>query len=338
MQLDPIGWDRPNFTGSGGKAPYEVEDLKMAIEADPAPPVRPYDQLKAKTVKEVRPGVYILDFGQNLAGFAHLKVRGENGQRITLRFAEALNSDGTIYTTNLRGARATDHYICRGNGVEEWSPRFTFHGFQYVEVSGLGHAPKAGGDEIVALAISSATPESGRFECSDPMINQLSHNAWWTQKMNFIDVPTDCPQRDERLGWTGDAQAYIRTASMYSDVQPFFAKWLQSLEDDQRADGQFPMVAPLKVAEDDGGPAWADAGVICPWTIYDVYGDKRQLADRYESMKRFVEFCRARSKPDLLPPDRFHCFGDWLSINANTPNEVIYEAYFAGSARLLAQS
>ena len=155
---------------------------------------------------------------------------------------------------------------------------------------------------------------------------------------NFIDVPTDCPQRDERLGWTGDAQVYVSTACLNTDSHAFFRKWLVDLVDAQRADGQFPMVAPLKVAGDDGGPAWADAGVICPWTVYNTYGDERLLADHYPSMKRFVRFCRHRSKDNLLPPDEFHCFGDWLSIKADTPKEVIYTAYFAHCARLLAQA
>ena len=170
------------------------------------------------------------------------------------------------------------------------------------------------------------------------MLNQLHSNIYWTQRANFIDIPTDCPQRDERLGWTGDAQVYIRTATLNCDVQAFFTKWLVDLTDGQRADGQFPMVAPVKVAGDDGGPAWADAGVICPWTIYQVYGDRRLLERQYPSMVKFVEFCRKRSTPDLLPPAQFHCFGDWLSIDADTPKDVIYTAYFALSTRLTAQA
>lgn len=311
-------------------------EMNPPVEPYPGQPVRVYQELRARSVTQTSPDVYVLDLGQNLAGFARLKVKGQAGQKITLRYAERLNPDGTIYVTNLRGAKATDTYICHGEGEEVWSPRFTFHGFQYIEVSGLGHRPKS--DEVVGLALSSDCPTVGRIETSDPMINRLVSNAWWTQKMNFIDIPTDCPQRDERLGWTGDAQAYIRTATMLCDVQPFFTKWLVSLDDSQRADGQYPMVAPLRVAGGDGGPAWADAGVICPWTIYDVYGDQALLARHYPQMKKFVEFCRARSTPDLLPPKEFHCFGDWVSINAPTPNEVIYEAYFAGSARLLGKA
>src|SRR5262249_41575608 len=143
---------------------------------------------------------------------------------------------------------------------------------------------------------------------------------------------------DERLGWTGDAQVYVRTATLNGDVQAFFTKWLVDLDDAQRADGQFPMVAPVKVAGDDGGPAWADAGVICPWTIYEVYGDRRLLERHYASMARFIEFCRQRSTAELLPPERFHAFGDWLSINADTPKDVIYTAYFAYSTGLMVQA
>ena len=230
-----------------------------------------------------------------------LKVSGKPGQKITLRFAERLNPDGTIYTVNLRSARATDTYICKGKGTEIWQPRFTFHGFQYIEVTGLSGKPAK--DTVIGVALSSDTPVVGAFTCSDPMLNQLHNNIYWTQRANFIDIPTDCPQRDERLGWTGDAQVYIRTATLNTDVEAFFTKWLVDLDDGQRADGQFPCVAPCVVAGNDGGPAWADAGVICPWTIYEVYGDRRVLERHYDAMKRFIEFCRQRSTPDLLPPD-----------------------------------
>ena len=191
---------------------------------------------------------------------------------------------------------------------------------------------------MVGLALSSDTPVAGSFECDDPMLNQLHNNICWTQRSNFIDIPTDCPQRDERLGWTGDAQVYVRTATLNCDVQAFFRKWLVDLMDSQRGDGQFPCVAPLKVAGPDGGPAWADAGVICPWTMYAAYGDRRALENCYPQMCKFIAFCRQRSKPDLTPPDKFHCFGDWLSIKADTPKDVIFLAYFAYSTKLTAQA
>lgn len=330
-------WDMPGGEGLAGWAtPDTGTEKPVRLEPFPAQTVKVIRELRPQRVTEPAPGVYVLDLGQNIAGFARLKLEGRPGQKIVLRFAERLSPDGTLYTTNLRSARAIDTYVCRGGGVETWEPRFTFHGFQYIEVTGLDAAPR--GDQVVGLAVSSDTPEVGTLETSDPMLNQLVRNAWWTQKMNFIDIPTDCPQRDERLGWTGDAQAYIRTACMLSDVQPFFTKWLVALDDSQREDGQYPMVAPLKVAGGDGGPAWADAGVICPWTIYDAYGDKALLAKHYPNVKRFVEFTRNRCSEGLLPPKEFHCFGDWVNIGSPTPNEVIFEAYFAYSTELLARS
>ncbi|MCX7818041.1 MAG: glycoside hydrolase family 78 protein [Kiritimatiellae bacterium] len=333
---EPRGWAQPGFDASGW-APVDVgAALTPRVEWHPGPPVRVVGQFRPRAWTEPAAGVWVADLGQNFAGVVRLRVRGRPGQRIQLRFAERLNPDGTIYTENLRSARATDVYICRGESLEEWTPRFTFHGFQYVEVTGLDGPPSE--DLILGLALSSDTPRAGEFECSDPALNRLWLNTLWTQYANFIDIPTDCPQRDERLGWTGDAQAYIRTACMNTDVQAFFTKWLVDLIDAQRPDGQFPMVAPLKVAGDDGGPAWADAGVICPWILWDVYGDRELLERQYESMKRFVEFCVARSTSDLRPPDKFHCFGDWLHINAETPKPVIYSAYLAISADLTARA
>jgi len=334
-RLDRGDWSLPTSADVGWEPVVVGAELNPVVQAHPGPPVTTFAELPPRTVSEPKPGVYVLDYGQNFAGVPRLRLRGEAGQKIVLRFAERLNPDGTIYTTNLREARCVDTYICRG-GDEEWSPRFTFHGYQYLEVTGLKTPPTS--NTVVGLALSSATPVVGRFQCSDPMLNQLHSNAYWTQRANFIDIPTDCPQRDERLGWTGDAQVYIRTATLNCDVQAFFDKWLVDLTDGQRADGQFPMVAPVKVAGDDGGPAWAEAGVVCPWTIYQVYGDRRVLERQYPSMVKYVDFLVKRSKPDLLPPDKYHCFGDWLSIGADTPKDVIYSAYFALAARLTAQA
>ncbi|WP_165221750.1 family 78 glycoside hydrolase catalytic domain [Aquisphaera insulae] len=325
------GWDSPGYDDSAWGAIKTGAEMNPVVQAHPGPAVRPFAEIPALKWDEPKPGVYVADLGQNLAGIVRLKVRGEAGRKVTLRFAERLNPDRTIYTTNLRSARCVDTYVCAGTGEEVWSPRFTFHGFQYVEVTGLSAAPAPGA--VTAVALSSDTPVVGKFVSSDPMLNKLHSNGYWTQRANFIDIPTDCPQRDERLGWTGDAQVYVRTATLNCDVQAFFNKWLVDLADGQRKDGQFPMVAPVKVAGDDGGPAWADAGVICPWTIYQVYGDRRVLERQYPSMVKFVEFCRSRCTPEMLPPKEFHCFGDWLSIGADTPKDVIFTAYFAISTR-----
>ena len=336
-RLEPLGWDTADFDDGKWAAVNTGAELTPLVQAHPAPAVQVFAELTAKTITEPKPGVWVLDLGQNFAGVPRLQIKGEPGQKIVLRFAERLNPDGTVYTVNLRSAQATDTYICRGKGTEIWQPRFTFHGFQYIELTGLTKPPKK--DTVVGLALSSATPDAGSFECSDPMLNQLRSNIYWTQRMNFIDIPTDCPQRDERLGWTGDAQVYIRTATLNCDVHAFFTKWLVDLcADSQRADGQFPCVAPVKVAGPDGGPAWADAGIICPWTIYAVYGDTRILEQHYDAMARFIDFCKKRCTPELLPPAKFHCFGDWLSIKADTPKDVIFMAYFAYCTRLMAQT
>lgn len=323
-RIEPHNW-RPSVAGRDA----------VPIEAFPGDPVRAYQTLKPVKIWKHGDGKYLADFGQNLTGFVRLKLSESAGTKITIRHGERLDSKGNLYVENLRLAQAIDSYICKGK-ADEWNPRFTFHGFQYIEISGLKRMPKDG--EFSAVAISSATPESGTLKTSDPMLGKLLRNAWWTQKMNFVDIPTDCPQRDERLGWTGDAQAYIRTATYFSDVQAFFNKWLVALDDSQGQDGNYPKVAPEISHLDDGGPAWADAGVICPMTAYDVYGDRVLLARHYPNMRRFVEFCRKRSKPDLLPPASFHCYGDWLSINADTPSDVIATAYFAGSVELVARA
>jgi alpha-L-rhamnosidase len=315
-------------------APVDVgSELQPLVQSHRAPPVRIVGEFTPVSITEPVKRVFVFDLGQNIAGVARLRVKGQPGQRITLRFAERLNPDGTVYTMNLRGARAKDVYVCRGRGEEVWQPRFTFHGFQYVEVTGLAEPP--GPETVTGLALSSDVPLAGSFECSEPMVNRLAKNVLWTQRANFIDIPTDCPQRDERLGWTGDAQVYIRSACLNADAQAFYHKWIQDLVDAQRADGQFPMVAPLKVAGDDGGPAWADAGVICPWTIYEMYDDSSILERHYTAMARFIDFCHRRSTPEMLPPASFHCFGDWLNINAETPTDIIYMAYFARCTEIM---
>ncbi len=329
-------WSAAGFDDAAWQAVDTGAEMKPRVSWHPGPPVRAFKEIKPQKVSQPKPGNWVFNMGRNFAGVVRLKIAGKAGQKLTLRFAERLNPDGTVYTTNLREARVTDTYICNGVGTETWQPRFTFHGFQYVELTGVETAPSS--DAITGIALSSDTPVVGSFESSDQMLNTLHGNIYWTQRANFIDIPTDCPQRDERLGWTGDAQVYARAATLNCDVEAFFTKWLVDLDDGQRADGQFPMVAPVKVAGNDGGPAWADAGVICPWTIYQVYGDRRILEQHYESMKRYVDFCAKRSTPELLPPKDYHAFGDWLSIGADTPREIIYTTYFAQSTRLLARA
>ena len=286
------GWDMPDFDDSAWQ-PVIVNDTEVhpRVQAAVTEPVTVFSTIRPVSVSEPVRGKYVFDMGQNFAGVVRLQVKGQKGQTIQVRHAERLNPNGTIYTTSLRTASATDVYICKGGGkTEVWQPHFTQHGFQYVEITGLDKKPPL--NTVTGLVLTSDTPVVGSFECSDAMVNQLYSNIVWTQRMNFIDLPTDCPQRDERYGWTGDAQVYINTACYNNDVQSFFTKWLTDLTDAQRDDGQFPRYAPLKVNPSDGGPAWSDAGVICPWTIYKMYGDTRILETHYDAMKRFIEFNR----------------------------------------------
>lgn len=335
---EQLGWDAPGYDDSAWAKVVVGSPLNPQPQIQPYPgsPVQVFREIAPVSIKEPTKDTYVFDIGTNLAGVVRLKVSGKAGDTVVLRFAERLNPDGTIYTTNLRGARATDTYICKGEGAEVWQPRFTFHGFQYVEVTGYPGVP--GKDAVTAIELTTSAPVAGGFSCSEPMLNQLYQNICQTQRSNFIDIPTDCPQRDERLGWTGDAQVYVNTACYNNDVQAFFTKWLVDLADSQREDGQFPKVAPIKVGGPDGGPAWADAGVICPWTIYKMYDDRQLLERHYPGMKKFIAFCKNRSTEELLPPKDFHCYGDWLNIDDDTPKEVIYTSYFAYSTYLTARS
>ena len=336
-RMEMPGWDTPNFDDSAWHSVIVADtEVDPKIQAAVTEPVTVFSTIKPVSITEPQKGKYVFNMGQNYAGIVQLKVNGNKGQKIEIRHAERLNPNGTIYTTNLRTAAATDVYICKGDDKPEiWQPHLTQHGFQYVELTGLDKKPDL--DAVTGLVLTSDTPVVGSFECSNQMVNQLYSNIVWTQRMNFIDLPTDCPQRDERYGWTGDAQVYINTACYNTDVQSFFTKWLTDLTDAQRDDGQFPRYAPLKTKPTDGGPAWSDAGVICPWTIYKMYGDTRILSTHYDAMKKYIEFNRKRCTDDFLPPEKFDCFGDWLNIDDETPKEIIFMAYFAHSTNLFSK-
>jgi len=327
-------WSGPDLDESQWSGVDVTDRVAPKLESHPGVLVRRFAEIKPVGVTEPSPGAFVFDMGTNFAGFARLMVEdAPPGQKIVLRFAERLNPDGTIYTTNLRGARATDTYICKGQGKETWQPEFTFHGFQYVEVTGYPGQPRL--SDIRGIELTSDTPVVGKFECSDDTANTLYHNICQTQRANFIEIPTDCPQRDERLGWMGDAQIYVRTATYNTDVASFFTKWLVDVEDAQLPNGAFTDVSPRLVAEGGGTAAWGDAGVICPWTIYEVYGDKRVLAEHYDAMTKWIDYCQGTTTNLLRPAQGY---GDWLSIQADTPKDVLATAYFAYSTKLVAQA
>jgi alpha-L-rhamnosidase len=342
------GWDAPGLDDAVWPSATVRHDPPPRLEGQVMPPVRQTGELKPKSVSEPLPGHWTFDMGQNMVGVVRLKVSASAGTKLTLRHAEMLNPDGTIYTRNLRGAPSVDTYVCKGGG-ETWQPNFTFHGFRYVELTGLPrthHAPRdashhAERDEylgdLTGIVIGSDLDRVGEFACSDPRINQLASNIWWGQRGNYLSVPTDCPQRDERLGWMGDAQVFIRTAAMNADVAAFFTKWLVDVDDGQSPEGAFSDVNPNTMGCG-SVPAWGDAGVICPWTIYQVYGDRRILQRHLPAMARWVEWCRAHSTGLIRDKDRGNDYGDWLSIGANTPKDLIGTAYFAYSTHLVARS
>jgi len=344
-RLERPGWAEAAFD-DGGWQPATTHDVP-AVEwtAKRCPPVRAIEELRPVEITEPTPGAFIFHLGQNIVGWVRLRVTAPAGTRITLRHGERLQADGTLYTANLRSARATDVYICRGGGEEIYEPSFTFHGFEYVEVTGYPGRP--GPEAVTGVVLHSDLPEHGVFECSNADINQLQSNIRWGQKGNFLEVPTDCPQRNERLGWTGDAQVFARTACFNMDAEAFFTKWMQDLRDAQYADGRVPDVCPDVLGLPTGAgnargvAAWADAVVIVPWTVYQCFGDVGILAENFDAMAAWVEFMRASSDRLIRPVVGY---GDWLAIDAvtpgaaPTPRDLIGTAYFAHCARLVSKA
>jgi alpha-L-rhamnosidase len=325
------GWNDIGFDDSQWAVPAVMERSDVPLVAQQGPTVRKQVELVPVAVMEPSPGCHIFDLGQNTVGWARLKVKGPKGCMVTLRFGELLNPDGTLYTANLRGAKCTDVYILKGGELETFEPCFTYHGFRYVEVTGFPGIP--GKDAITGIVVHSDTPTAGSFECSSPMLNRLQQNILWGQRGNFLEVPTDCPQRDERLGWTGDAQIFMRTAGFNMDVSTFFEKWLIDLADGQQPDGAFTHVAPA-VIPGAGSAGWGDAGVICPWILYLCYGDTRMLKRLYPAMARWIAYQKKDSESLVRP---LAGFGDWVAVNADTPKDLIATAYFAHTTRLMAR-
>lgn len=336
---DMPGWDRADFDDSAWRPVRTAAAPEALLVAQPSPPVRVIASLEHVGMTEPRPGVFVFDLGQNISGWARLKVSGQAGDKITLRYAERLNPDGTIYTENLRNARAIDTYVCAGGGEEVFEPRFTFHGFQYVEVTGYPGTP--GPQAVTGCAISTDNQETGVFACSQPMVTRLFSNLFWSQRGNYLSIPTDCPQRDERLGWMGDAQIFIRTGSYNQDTAAFFLKFMRDVEDAQSEAGAFPDFAPRLNDENlmrfEGAPAWGDAGVIIPWTLYRVYGDTRIIERHWDAMERWMDYLRDMNPDFIRTQGVGNNYGDWLSIRADTPKDLLATAYWAHDAHLMSR-
>ena len=343
------GW---NLSGFNDKNWIKVRagNYKDNLIASEGSPVRKIQEIKPVKIFRTPKGKLIVDMGQNMVGWLRLKVTGEKGTVVTLRHAEVMDKYGEFYTDNLRAAKCQLTYTLAGTGEEIYEPRFTFMGFRFVEVTGFPGELTT--DNLTGIVVHSDMAVTGSYECSNPLINQLQHNIQWGQKGNFVDIPTDCPQRDERLGWTGDAQSFCRTAAFNMDVAAFFTKWLKDVVADQKPAGEIPVVVPDVFNKQGSATArvtagWGDVAVIAPWTMYQVYGDKRLLETQYPSMKAWVEYIRKKAGDSYIWKGGSK-EGDWLFYqppikNRSEPDgytdlDFIATAFYAYSASILAEA
>ncbi|MFI9604575.1 alpha-L-rhamnosidase [Streptomyces sp. NPDC052043] len=327
------GWTSAGFDDGSWLGVREAGDVGPGlIVAQEAGPVRVTEELAPKKVTQLTPGVFVFDLGQNMVGSVRLRVSGTAGTTVRLRHAEVLNPDGTVYTANLRSASATDTYTLKGHGVESYEPRFTVHGFRYVEVTGFPGTPSA--KAVTGRVMYTSAPSTLDFETDVPMLNQLHRNITWGQRGNFLSVPTDTPARDERLGWTGDINVFAPTAAYTMESARFLSKWLVDLRDSQTAEGAFTDVAPAVGGLGSGTAGWGDAGVTVPWSLYQAYGDRKVLTDAWPSVQAWLAYLEKNSDRLLRPAQGY---GDWLNVADETPKDVIATAYFAHSADLAAR-
>jgi len=347
-RLERAGWSEAGYNDKEWKGVMFADAPKAKLMAPAGPAVKKIEEIKPVKVFRTPAGDTVIDMGQNMVGWVKFRVTAPSGTTITLRHAEVLDGAGNFYADNLRSGKQTIHYTSKGQGTETFEPHFTFQGFRYVAVSGWPGEVRA--EDFSGVVVHSAIARTGTFESSSSLLNQLQHNIIWGQKGNFLDVPTDCPQRDERLGWTGDAQVFARTASFNHDSAGFYTKWLKDLALDQEDDGAVPFVIPNILSHETrkgaaASAGWADAAVVVPWTVYQAYGDKRILEDQYPSMRAWVEYMRRQAGESQIWSSGFS-FGDWLAFattrpdypGATTDKDLIQTAYFARSTALLAKT
>ncbi len=343
------GWDAPGFDASGWRRAQSFELGGPRLVWQPNEPIEVVQELAPVRMTEPKPGVFVFDLGQNMVGWCRVQARGTTGQTVTIRHAEMLNDDGTLYTANLRGAPQVDRYTPRADGEFTFEPHFTYHGFRFVELTGLAKNPTP--EAVLGRVFHSTAPVVGQFDCSDRSLTRLMRNILWTQRANLMSTPNDCPQRDERFGWMGDIQAFSQTAIFNMDLAAFLTKSTQDMRDDQADDGRFPDFAPHPGNPNtafSGAPAWADAGTIVPWRAYQNYADLRLLRDHFDAARRWVDYVCARN-PDLIwATNRGNDYNDWLNGNwikqpgwptdgGSVPKEVFATAFFAHSTELVAK-
>jgi alpha-L-rhamnosidase len=337
---EKAGWSTAGYNDAGWSGVKTVDYLNDILVATYNEPVKKHETFKPVKIFTTPKGEKVIDFGQNLVGWVIVKAKGNAGDKIVIRHAEVLDKQGNFYIDNLRAANATATYYLSGKGEEVFEPHFTFFGFRYIKIEGVNDIRP---ENFTAVALYSDMKPTGTFTSSHPLLNQLQHNIQWGQRGNFLDVPTDCPQRDERLGWTGDAQAFSRTAAFNFGVNNFFAKWLRDVEADQQPSGSVPFVIPNVLGPNAGAATgWADAATIIPWNMYLAYADKKILENQYNSMKNWVGYMEKASK-NYLWNTGFH-FGDWLFYrpfddndgrSAVTDKYMIAQCFFANSVQIM---
>lgn len=324
------GWDKPGFKDADWKTVDLGAPVSPVIQANPGAPVRRTGEIPTVAVTHPKPGLAVFDYGRNFSGWTRLRIKAPSGTRVVLHFGEMLNADGTLYRKNLRAARAADTYVCQGGGEEIWEPRFTYHGFQYVEVEGLPET--AGLETLTGIIVGSDLPPTGSFECSDRIMTRTAANERCTIRANLVELPTDCPQRDERMGWT-DYHEVVASTLYEQDAAPLLTKWMADLVDARFADGAFPQIAP-DVHHFPWSPGWADSGVLIPWTMYWVYGDTRLVARYYQEIAGQLQAYKGRSQGFVVEPIGY---GDWLAPDMSTPKDLIATALYARCAEVMAE-
>ncbi|HEY0778569.1 MAG TPA: family 78 glycoside hydrolase catalytic domain, partial [Gemmatirosa sp.] len=353
-RLEQTGWSQAGYDDASWGGVQVIDHPKQLLIAQVGPPVRRIEERRPVRVFRTPAGETVFDMGQNMVGWVRLRARGPRGTVVRLRHAEVLDQAGNVYTANLRTAKATTEFVLKGVGDEVYEPHFTFQGFRYVAVEGFPGAPDGSlppADALVGIVIHSDMPRTGTFATSDSMLNRLQQNITWGQRGNFLDVPTDTPARDERLGWTGDAEAFAPTAAFNYQVAPFFTKWLGDVTADQKPNGSVPDVIPDVLTRTQtvggGSSGWGDAATIVPWTMYLAYGDARLLEQQYPSMRRWVDYEREAAGPSLIWATGHH-YGDWLDFastqpggnpgRAATPTDLVATAFLAHSADLVSHA
>jgi len=344
-RMHPQGWDRAGFDDKSWSNVTVAAHPKNHLVAPQSPPVRAIEVIKPISLMTTPKGETVLDLGQNMVGYIQFKVKGKAGDKVVLRHAEVLDPDGNFYLDNIRLAMQQIDYTLKGDKEETYHPIFSFQGFRYVRID--EYPGDIDINDFEGIVVHSDLPSDNHFETSKPLVNQLQSNILWSQKGNFLDIPTDCPQRNERLGWTGDAQIFVRTAAFNMNVAGFFGKWLKDLAADQKPSGSVTHIVPDVIrdrAPFHGAAAWGDAAVIIPWSIYQIYADKRVLEVQYESMRKWVEFESRKAGNNFIWTGTPQ-FGDWLAFSTNkaaypgatTGKDYVATAFYANSVNLMAK-